>query len=194
MPAVVPFLPAIISAVPAVVGGVTSYVQGKKAADQNQQYINQQDKQYSQVAQFAQQLSDTVQRAEYEAQANRDVNKSLQDVFGVMAQRGMGRSTAGLTASADASAKIRSTYTQQYMSDRLSAIQQAGTMLSGVAASSRQGFTQNPFAGVQNAMNGLGNAAGLAVSPFTNWVNERQRLRTPVQIAAPEATFTYNLP
>lgn len=112
-------------------------------------------------------------RAEYDAQANQDVNRSLQDVFGAMAQRGMGRSTAGLTAAADASGKIRSTYTQQYLQDRLSAIQGAGNMLSGVANAPRQGFNNNPFAGFQSGLTGLGQAAGMATSPLQSWLNSR---------------------
>lgn len=155
MPQVVPFIPLLTAGV-GVVGGLMT---GNQQAKQNQQYIQGQDRQYAQVGQFAQQLLSTVNRAEYDAQANKDVNAAMKDVFGVMASRGMGRSTAGLTASADVAGKIRSTYTQQYFQDRMGAIQGAGNMLAGVASAPRMGYDSHPYAGFQSGLSGIANAA-----------------------------------
>lgn len=155
-------IPALISGVSAV-GGLIS---GARQANQNQQLINQQNQQLRQVTQMAQQMAHSTNRAAYQEMANQDVNATLKDVFGVMASRGMGRSTAALTAAAGASGQIRSTYGRQFLQDRLSSIQGAGSMIAGVANSPRLGYDASPFAGFNAAMSGVANG-------FAYWQQNR---------------------
>lgn len=163
MPAVLPFVPAIVGGISAI-GGL---IQGNRQAKQNQQLIGMQDRQLAQVAEMANRMVNQTSRAEYEGQANRDVNAAMQDVFGAMASRGMGRSTAAMTAVAGAAGQIRSGYGQKYLSDRLSALQSAGGMLSGVASTPRMGYDSDPFAGFRSGLSGL--SSGAAYYQANGW-------------------------
>lgn len=155
MPAVVPFVPLIASGI-GLVGGLVTGNQQKK---QNEKYIQSQDQQISQITQFADTLVSKVSREEYNSQANQDVSAALKDVFGTMASRGMGRSTAGLTAAAGASAQIRSGYGQQYLKDRMAALQTAGGMYAGASQTPRMGYDSDPYAGFRSGLGGIASGA-----------------------------------
>lgn len=154
-PAVIPFIPVIAAGI-GVAGGL---ITGNQAKKNNEKLIDSQNQNLSRVSEFAEQIATRVSRSEYDSQANADVNAALKDVFGAMASRGMGRSTAGLTAASGASAQIRSGYGQQYLKDRLSSLQTAGGMISGVASTPRMGYDSDPYAGFRSGLSGIGSAA-----------------------------------
>lgn len=155
MAPVIPFIPLIAAGV-STIGGIFA---GNKQAKQNEQLINNQNQQLGQVTDMANRLASSVSRADYEQNANADVNAALKDIFGVMATRGMGRSTAALTAASGADGQIRSQYGQQYLRDRMGALQAAGGMISGVASTPRMGYDADPYAGFRSGLTGIGSAA-----------------------------------
>ena len=154
-PAVVAALPMVISGIGAV-GGLFS---GKKAADSNQSLINGQNQQLLQQTQMAQRLASSVNRADYEQMASQDSRAALRDVFAQFSSRGLGRSTAAMTASSQTSGAIQSAYGKQYLSDRLSSISGAAGIFGQAAGAPRMGYDSDPYAGFRSGLGGLASGA-----------------------------------
>lgn len=154
--------PAVLAAAPLVISGISAIgglVSGKQAADSNQQIINNQNQQLLMQQQMGQRLANSVSRADYQEMASKDSRSALRDVFTAMSQRGVGLSTAATTSAAGASAQIRSQYSKQYVTDRLSAISGAAGIFGQGASTQRFGYDTDPYANARAGMTGIANGA-----------------------------------